>query len=1542
MACKYTIKIGKKEETFNLMKLTEYYYKSTSQLANKNIYSSDEIVNSILNPIKEQLKKADEIYKDDSKTAVRDFITSDKNDNIFATVGIAHRGRLAPEYVKEKYILNSVINSLKDNHGIVVPDEYDIKEVLSKYSEAQMYYDNISEEIQIQEKTNKIGVVIHDILNKLILSNGDFNESLKKDLLKVIIESEDVLEGNPEEWKNKFIDILSKIYSDVSSGNKSILSEVYLRSEEFAPAQVKGKLDILAIDDNGQIYIYDLKLSRDAYSDWDSAKKQETDLQLAFYRALLGQYVNVKNATLNIIPIRLGGLNSNKKLELKNLFIDSIKNRLTEDDAKKLLPNGIYYRNVEKLIPETTSLIYDQERKNNIITDLKVLFSGYEIKTSDEIRDLNKMVDNAIKNHGFISSYSEFTSDKLKKSGEKFYVDETGKSEEEIRKIYEEVLNDYLLHIKLTENNNVVQLKQKIISAIDGKGASIEYSDDNQKQLINAIVNNYVNGEYRVVNHSDDLSTLGIILLQNKKYGTYVLLNVSSYTQRANFDNDLLMIDVDTMKAFTFLNHFVDELELNWKQIQAIHTFNIDKKEYEYRDIKVEYERYVDLMHKRGLQNNLKPEMLISLENRAKIELQEVQRNFMESFSETDPTKKTVQKIIDSYGESISDLPLYKLKLLQKEFLKAFPYLRDQSLKSGFNFNSKLEVFFGMIQTLLLIKSEQIPIGDFAGFNNFNIQWSSFKDLFAGVFSSNSEQYNKYGKKIGSFIDGLKTITPDKVGSRDLKNINIIISSTNSFIRQEMYKQSTDIKSLTDKFFDYIGFNSVERNWAGNAREKFERFWVKDVSGKISTEWKVKNPYLNDPANVLKPQEQEYLRNILFELNKRRLSIPKKEWDKIDVTSLDTIKNTASSESYSKIEKAIEKGSYFKMALIRSGRIDRGKGVFKDGEKSLSKYKDQWLKEWDDYIDSRELDRDELKKVKEEFGYYEMYDIYAKQSDEFKEKAISENTTDYFELDLDTIAHRVTFHQIRKVNVDTILPIINAYAWWMKLTAGKGNMDISNELEYLTNRMKQGIFDESIIDQEFEDIIKATSGLKSITTAGMLAFRPALFMKEMIIGMYKGITLAAIKIYGGEQFTIKDFTKAIKKLASTDKKFSTEWNLIDGLNNYYGFANRDVNTIYKKLQTNRRGALLGLGPWMYSMNTIPDYYNRLALFLAKMIHDGSYDAHTLDEKQFLRYDPTKDKRFSYYFEKRSSYINPDPESKYKYLPAPNDLEYNKQRAAYNLLISELNAENIRAGREIYEEGDIVDKAYSELERASFKSFTDTVYGYYDADSQAEWHKTWYGILYLQFLQFWPGKMSMWFGTAKNEDLSPTGYHRQKKSKSGQLVWREPVTNEEGHVIAFEETETNTGDPAYEWVGTAQEGLFQSMLKTAKDIAKMDWQNIKDEDLRTRRALYGLADGVLMIIIFGIIWQILQGIIADEGTDGISGETLRFMENVNQKVLNESNLWGNTFGALRSEPAFWTYSTKVAGDIIDVIEGDKSLMKAVSQRIRAFEFVETEE
>jgi len=54
------------------------------------------------------------------------------------------------------------------------------------------------------------------------------------------------------------------------------------------------------------------------------------------------------------------------------------------------------------------------------------------------------------------------------------------------------------------------------------------------------------------------------------------------------------------------------------------------------------------------------------------------------------------------------------------------------------------------------------------------------------------------------------------------------------------------------------------------------------------------------------------------------------------------------------------------------------------------------------------------------------------------------------------------------------------------------------------------------------------------------------------------------------------------------------------------------------------------------MNNTPDYVNRLTLFVAKMVHDGCYDAHVMENGE-LKYNPTKDKRFQIYFAKREQY-----------------------------------------------------------------------------------------------------------------------------------------------------------------------------------------------------------------------------------------------------------------------------------------------------------------
>jgi len=266
--------------------------------------------------------------------------------------------------------------------------------------------------------------------------------------------------------------------------------------------------------------------------------------------------------------------------------------------------------------------------------------------------------------------------------------------------------------------------------------------------------------------------------------------------------------------------------------------------------------------------------------------------------------------------------------------------------------------------------------------------------------------------------------------------------------------------------------------------------------------------------------------------------------------------------------------------------------------------------------------------------------------------------------------------------------------------------------------MSLSIYDEPIIDDEFKDYAKVTATLKRLSTAMLLAFRPALFVKEMTIGLFKGMSLAATQIYGKDQFTAQDLSSAYAKLLAIDHKFSEEFNLIDRLNHYYRFANMDVNTISKKLQTDRHGLFRGVGRYMYMCNTIPDYYNRLSIFLAKMIHDGSYEAHNLIDGKFI-YDATKDKRFEYYLANRKNHMKNG-----KYIAAQSDKKYNEQRQRYLILQDQLNKEY--SGERVFTEYDeeLVPKAYSEIERTSLKSFSDMAYGYYDKDAQSQANNTW--------------------------------------------------------------------------------------------------------------------------------------------------------------------------------------------------------------------------
>jgi len=526
---------------------------------------------------------------------------------------------------------------------------------------------------------------------------------------------------------------------------------------------------------------------------------------------LLGQYVKVEDATLNIIPIRLGALTEDKKINVNNLMLDTIVPRLSQETGKGLLTTGKLYKVARALIPGITELTYDPDRMKLIESDLQSLFKDYSIKTANTDYDIEVLLDRAVRQHGINLYHEGFEDHRANIRNNRLFIDsKVGnryKTEKELRDEYRPILEEYIKFVKRTENNNVAQLSQKIISSIDSDGKSIEMLNAKEQLVVNNIVHQYINGDYEVTRGTEELVSLGIILLRNKKYGSYVILNISSHNQNANYNRDLLYRDVDFLKAMVFLNRTVKELDIDFNKVQDIITYNPRENQIHYQDLQRGFDLFKTLMDKEGLTVFLnKRDHLLPLEKKAAIELREAQRYTLDNISISE--KSDLKPILDKYSEQIDNLSITRLKALQSDLINKFPRLQEMSLSSGFNFKDGIEYLFGMVQTLLLIKSEQIPVGDFTGLNNFNINFSSFYDLFAGVLTNNKPVYDKNNKKILSIMDGLKMITPDKIGSKDLQNINIMISGTNSFIGQSFYKQSTVISGLTRKFYEDINYTT--------------------------------------------------------------------------------------------------------------------------------------------------------------------------------------------------------------------------------------------------------------------------------------------------------------------------------------------------------------------------------------------------------------------------------------------------------------------------------------------------------------------------------------------------------------------------------------------------------------------------------------------------------------------------------------------------------------------------------------------------------------
>lgn len=219
--------------------------------------------------------------------------------------------------------------------------------------------------------------------------------------------------------------------------------------------------------------------------------------------------------------------------------------------------------------------------------------------------------------------------------------------------------------------------------------------------------------------------------------------------------------------------------------------------------------------------------------------------------------------------------------------------------------------------------------------------------------------------------------------------------------------------------------------------------------------------------------------------------------------------------------------------------------------------------------------------------------------------------------------------------------------------------------------------------------------------------------------------------YGSNKISYNSILKANKiiwgqQLGKYGSAFAGSGSLADftmceAINKLYGIANEDLNRIVYNSTTQRVGIMNNWSKWMYISNSAPDYFNRLTLFVGKMIEDGCFDAHTLDEYGNLVYNWKKDKRFDVLAKKGLNSNDKDP-------------EYIKQKSLYVKMCEEFEKGGEKlitwnSEKKQYIYGDIT-QAYTPDQRSSIKEVSDMAYGYYDHESKSILNHTFFGLIFL--------------------------------------------------------------------------------------------------------------------------------------------------------------------------------------------------------------------
>lgn len=416
-------------------------------------------------------------------------------------------------------------------------------------------------------------------------------------------------------------------------------------------------------------------------------------------------------------------------------------------------------------------------------------------------------------------------------------------------------------------------------------------------------------------------------------------------------------------------------------------------------------------------------------------------------------------------------------------------------------------------------------------------------------------------------------------------------------------------------------------------------------------------------------------------------------------------------------------------------------------------------------------------------------DYYFVQDSEHRAKRLQENNENAFMHDLDTVFLYAASSNVTERVSRVFMNYFNGVRAILLASEHIDGMAERNINAAINAFIKKAVFEKSIVEVNHQNLMQFISAMKSVTSWTTLAWNVSGFTRENLASFFR--TNASLTSANFGSHTVYDYEKAFNKNKNnsdivyqanelfinkikasdysemlgklisdsiSDKKimrFNSQLNMIYGMT---GVSARQLAEVQKKNRVD--GVNWESGYWT---TTWPDFIHRNAILQAYLKTIGALNAYSLDSNEELKYDMSKDTRYTLLF-------------KYKFTQDLNDVEQSERKR----YILELNAykHSLNKWRRAQPDmvfGNLLPQALTVDEMNSIRNYADSLYGSYDADTKALMQSQTLGSLFFQYKNYSLQMLTGWYsdpGHVGNERLI------QMMTNDGKKVWEVTNTKEE--------------------------------------------------------------------------------------------------------------------------------------------------------------------